>query len=266
MHLPSIAAGQNTTYFLATPSDKLSDLPRHPADLEAPEVCLVCHKDSGDPLACDKVRFPSCLCLHFSALLSECLTLHLLRTAHDCTYYGSSAMHRTTLVASTLPLPRSPTGSGSAPIVHSTRAGRLATRLRRLLCHDLPRWRECARRRRVHRRMWTATRMMTRTEKTTTMKMTHRSQAGSARRPLRRQLVRTRRLLANASWMGSDVTPLDSLEAQEVVAQAFRFHSVLIYAHPHSSVLANAHAYFSCRTHTHVHSVRQRIPGRGSRR
>ena len=139
-------------------------------------------------------------------------------------------------------------------------------RLRRLLCHDLPQWRECARRRRVHRRMWTATRMMTRTEKTTTMKMTHRSQAGSARRPLRRQLVRTRRLLANASWMGSDVTPLDSLEAQEVVAQAFRFHSVLIYAHPHSSVLANAHAYFSCRTHTHVHSVRQRIPGRGSRR
>ncbi|ETW78511.1 hypothetical protein HETIRDRAFT_386679 [Heterobasidion irregulare TC 32-1] len=53
-----IAAGQNTTYFLATPSDKLSDLPRHPADLEAPEVCLVCHKDSGDPLACDKCDAP----------------------------------------------------------------------------------------------------------------------------------------------------------------------------------------------------------------
>ncbi|THH16847.1 hypothetical protein EW146_g3855 [Bondarzewia mesenterica] len=53
-----IAAGQNTTYFLATPNEKLSDLPRHPADLEAPEVCVECKKDDGDPLACDKCDAP----------------------------------------------------------------------------------------------------------------------------------------------------------------------------------------------------------------
>ncbi|KAI0057641.1 RCC1/BLIP-II [Artomyces pyxidatus] len=52
-----IAAGQNTTYFLVTPNEKYSDLPRHPADLEAPDLCLVCKQDHGDndsPLACDK--------------------------------------------------------------------------------------------------------------------------------------------------------------------------------------------------------------------
>lgn len=55
-----IAAGQNTTFFLAKPSDKLSDLPRHPADVEPPEVCVVCNEDNGDddsPLECDKVCF-----------------------------------------------------------------------------------------------------------------------------------------------------------------------------------------------------------------
>ncbi|KAH9926935.1 RCC1/BLIP-II [Fomitopsis serialis] len=31
--------GQNTTYFLANPNEKLSDLPRHPADLDSPDHC-----------------------------------------------------------------------------------------------------------------------------------------------------------------------------------------------------------------------------------
>ncbi|THG99799.1 hypothetical protein EW026_g2605 [Hermanssonia centrifuga] len=56
-----IAAGQNTTFFLAKPSDKLSDLPRHPVDVEPPEVCVVCNEDNGDddsPLACDKCDYP----------------------------------------------------------------------------------------------------------------------------------------------------------------------------------------------------------------
>lgn len=52
----SIAAGQNTAFFLATPNEKYSDLPRHPAELDTPEECLICHQDNGDPLACDKVR------------------------------------------------------------------------------------------------------------------------------------------------------------------------------------------------------------------
>jgi hypothetical protein len=55
----SISAGQNTTFFLARPSDKFSDLPRHPVDLEAPAECVECQKDNGEddaPLECDKVR------------------------------------------------------------------------------------------------------------------------------------------------------------------------------------------------------------------
>ena len=53
-----IAAGQSTTLFLAAPSEKLSDLPRHPFDMEAPEYCVACSIDHGDdnaPLECDKV-------------------------------------------------------------------------------------------------------------------------------------------------------------------------------------------------------------------
>ena len=52
----SIAAGQNTAFFLATPNEKYSDLQRHPAELDTPDECLICHQDNGDPLACDKVR------------------------------------------------------------------------------------------------------------------------------------------------------------------------------------------------------------------
>ncbi|KAF7431201.1 hypothetical protein PC9H_006922 [Pleurotus ostreatus] len=56
-----IAAGQNTTLFLAKPNEKLSDLPRHPIDVEPPEVCIECNKDNGDddpPLECDKCDGP----------------------------------------------------------------------------------------------------------------------------------------------------------------------------------------------------------------
>ena len=58
----SIAAGQNTTFFLARPNDKYSDLPRHPADLDTPQECIVCSQDNGDddsPLECDKVPRPT---------------------------------------------------------------------------------------------------------------------------------------------------------------------------------------------------------------
>lgn len=53
-----VAAAQNTTLFLAAPNEKLSDLPRHPYDMEAPEACVVCKKDEGDDdtlLECEKV-------------------------------------------------------------------------------------------------------------------------------------------------------------------------------------------------------------------
>ena len=63
----SIAAGQNTTFFLARPNDKFSDLPRHPVDLDTPQECIVCSQENGEddsPLECDKV--PCC----FSSLLA----------------------------------------------------------------------------------------------------------------------------------------------------------------------------------------------------
>ncbi|RXW21784.1 hypothetical protein EST38_g4073 [Candolleomyces aberdarensis] len=53
-----IAAGQNTTIFLAKPNDKFSDLPRHPEDVQPPVVCGKCRKDDGDPLECDKCDAP----------------------------------------------------------------------------------------------------------------------------------------------------------------------------------------------------------------
>ncbi|KAK7045887.1 hypothetical protein VNI00_007318 [Paramarasmius palmivorus] len=78
-----IAAGQNTTLFLARPpppeskpgptqtngganeeeeGDKWSDLPRHPEEVvDTPELCLVCGRDNGDddsPLECEKCDNP----------------------------------------------------------------------------------------------------------------------------------------------------------------------------------------------------------------
>ncbi|KAI0766088.1 RCC1/BLIP-II [Trametes elegans] len=56
-----IGAGQNTTYFLVRPNEKYSDLPRHPLEIEAPELCVVCDRDNGDddlPLECDKCDYP----------------------------------------------------------------------------------------------------------------------------------------------------------------------------------------------------------------
>ena len=58
-YMPSVAGGQNTTYFIAKPSDKVSDLPRHPDEVEHSEDCCVCGKDEGEenyPLICEKVR------------------------------------------------------------------------------------------------------------------------------------------------------------------------------------------------------------------
>lgn len=59
LRAPSVAAGQNTTLFLVRPSEKSAELPRHPVELDAPELCVVCGSDEaeGRPLlACDKVR------------------------------------------------------------------------------------------------------------------------------------------------------------------------------------------------------------------
>jgi hypothetical protein len=56
--ISSIAAGQNTTFFLAKPNAKLSDLPRHPVDVHPSPECMVCGIDEGDDddaLQCDKV-------------------------------------------------------------------------------------------------------------------------------------------------------------------------------------------------------------------
>jgi hypothetical protein len=63
-----IAAGQNTTFFLARPpkpgtapetaaAEKWTDLPRFPAVVDVSEVCVVCREDREDDpaLECDKV-------------------------------------------------------------------------------------------------------------------------------------------------------------------------------------------------------------------
>lgn len=58
----SIAASQNTTFFLARPNEKLSDLPRHPEAVDSPDECVVCNTDRGEddsPLECEKVAFLS---------------------------------------------------------------------------------------------------------------------------------------------------------------------------------------------------------------
>ena len=54
-----VAAGQNTTFFLVKPNEKYSDLPRHPLEMEPPELCVECEKDTGEDeslLECEKVR------------------------------------------------------------------------------------------------------------------------------------------------------------------------------------------------------------------
>ncbi|KAF7317896.1 PHD-type domain-containing protein [Mycena kentingensis (nom. inval.)] len=64
-----IAAGQNTTFFLARPNEKSSDLPRHPVDVNPPETCVQCGVDHGEDegpevLECEKCDAPyhlSCL-------------------------------------------------------------------------------------------------------------------------------------------------------------------------------------------------------------
>ncbi|KAK2467166.1 hypothetical protein APHAL10511_000715 [Amanita phalloides] len=53
-----IAAGQNTTLFLVQKSDRFSEMPRHPVEVDAPEVCVGCKRDWGDPLECDKCDAP----------------------------------------------------------------------------------------------------------------------------------------------------------------------------------------------------------------
>ena len=58
-HVYRVAAGQNTTFFLAKPNEKLSDLPRHPFDMEPPELCVECNQDTGEDdslLECEKVK------------------------------------------------------------------------------------------------------------------------------------------------------------------------------------------------------------------
>lgn len=56
-----VAAGQNTAFMLAKPNSKLSDLPRHPIDIEPPDACVVCGQDTGDDdalLECEKCDNP----------------------------------------------------------------------------------------------------------------------------------------------------------------------------------------------------------------
>jgi hypothetical protein len=66
-HLPlvgidviDIAAGQNTTLILARPNAKLSELPRHPFEVDAPPLCVACEKETedDDPLECEKCDYP----------------------------------------------------------------------------------------------------------------------------------------------------------------------------------------------------------------
>lgn len=55
----SIAAGAHTTFILATPNEKLSELERYP-EVEPTEECLICNKadeddDGATLLECEKV-------------------------------------------------------------------------------------------------------------------------------------------------------------------------------------------------------------------
>ncbi|KAG6841009.1 hypothetical protein C0991_002639 [Blastosporella zonata] len=77
-----IAAGQNTTVFLAKPNDKMSDLARHPLEVDPPALCCVCSTERGEddsPLECDKVRssfgllyIPSYPCSHSCPSPRQC--------------------------------------------------------------------------------------------------------------------------------------------------------------------------------------------------
>ncbi|KAG8854820.1 hypothetical protein FRB96_007349 [Tulasnella sp. 330] len=54
-----IAAGQNTTFFLAVPGG--AELPRHPDEVERPEACVVCSEELGEDeleLECEKCDYP----------------------------------------------------------------------------------------------------------------------------------------------------------------------------------------------------------------
>ncbi|TFK95198.1 RCC1/BLIP-II [Pterulicium gracile] len=57
-----IAPSQNSTIFLAVPSDKFSELPRHPEDVDASQHCKICSEDDRDDsdtsLQCDKCDDP----------------------------------------------------------------------------------------------------------------------------------------------------------------------------------------------------------------
>lgn len=99
MQMYSVTAGQNTTFFLVTPNEKYSDLPRHPIELDTPDDCMICHKDDGDPLACDKVG--ACHYLLFPALTHK-------QTCEKC----DKAYHHTCL---TPPLAAIPDGEWFCP-------------------------------------------------------------------------------------------------------------------------------------------------------
>lgn len=52
----SVAAGQNTTFFVAVPGG--AELPRHPEEVDHPELCVMCSQDLGEDvleLECEKV-------------------------------------------------------------------------------------------------------------------------------------------------------------------------------------------------------------------
>ncbi|TFY60833.1 hypothetical protein EVG20_g7279, partial [Dentipellis fragilis] len=56
-----VIPGQNTTYFLVSPNEKYSDLPRHPLDLETSDTCVRCNRETSDddaPLECEKCDTP----------------------------------------------------------------------------------------------------------------------------------------------------------------------------------------------------------------
>lgn len=78
----SIAAGQNTTFFLAKPNSKMSDLPRHPLEVDTPAACVACGmEDEGEEeeqaLQCDKVSGFVILCLQLlTSVISA--TIHII--------------------------------------------------------------------------------------------------------------------------------------------------------------------------------------------
>lgn len=68
-----VAAGQHTTLIIARPSDELSERPRHPMDVDAPEGCMGCGKadDDDELLECEKCDAPyhlTCLSPPLSAI------------------------------------------------------------------------------------------------------------------------------------------------------------------------------------------------------